>query len=114
MNLVDLINYDLLMREPSSAARKQLDYLLALKGIKIIKPRLESISNATIIKMCEANQGLAVLSYELVKELIDDHRLKEVKILDTVLERKIYLICHRNKHFTELGKKVYKLVDELI
>lgn len=114
MNLTELVNYDLLMREPTSASRKQLDYLLALKGVKIIKPRMESISNATIVRMCECNQGIAVLPRELIKSLLEEDRLKEIKILDANLERKIYLICHKNKHFTALGKKVYKLVDELI
>lgn len=114
MKLTDLVNYDLLMRESSSASRKQLDYQLALKGIKIIKPRMESISNATIVRMCESNQGIAVLPEELVKSLIEENRLKVININDTNLERKIYLISHKNKHFTTLGKKVYKLVDELI
>lgn len=114
MKLTDLINFDLLMREQTSAARKQLDYLLALKGIKIIKPRLESISNATIIKMCECNEGIAILPEELVRPLIEENRLQEINIVDANLERKIYLISHRNKEFTKLGKKVYKLIDELI
>ena len=108
IKLIDITKYDLLLREIGSAPRKVLDSALSQKGIRVINPRMESISNMILIAMAIHNAGLAILPYFIVKRYVDEGSLRIID-LDVPLERKLCLIHHKNKRFTTIQKKAYNL-----
>ena len=113
IKLKDIVKYDLLVREVGSAPRRILDSALLSKGIKIINPRMESISNMIIVAMVINNKGVAVLPYDIVKRYLDDGLLRAIET-DTDLIRKLCIISHKNKRFTSNEMKAYQLVEKLL
>lgn len=113
IKLEDLLKYDLLVREVGSAPRRILDNALALKGIRILNPRMESVSNMIIISMAMHNNGVGVLPYDIVKRYLDEGKIREIK-LDTPLERKLCLIHHKNKRFTSIEKKAFNICQKIL
>lgn len=109
----DLIKYDLLLREKGSPSRRILDYQLAIKGIKLGLPRLESISNNVVISMALSGAGIGILPYALAKKYLDDGTLKEVK-LEVPLERRLFIITVANKQFSKVAKKAYMICTTLL
>lgn len=105
MNLEDILNYDLLVREASSPSRYLLDNELELIGKRISKVKIESISNAAIIKFVLNNYGIGVLPYFSVKQLIKNKELKEIKLNKTIT-RSLYMLTNKNKKITGLTKSV--------
>lgn len=111
ISIQDLDKYDFIRREKGSASRKILDSVLLRRGIKIFNPRMESVSNASIIAMVKANQGIALLPRELVQTYLENNTFKSIE-LDETLERKLSVIIHKNKKFTKVGKLAYSLCLE--
>lgn len=113
IKLSDLVKYDLLIREKGSAPRKILDNALHSKGIRIDNPKMESISNMIIISLVMKNKGVGILPYDIVKRYLDEGLIREIKT-DTLLIRKLCIIHHKNKHFSSIEKKAYKLCEEFL
>lgn len=113
IKIKDLVNYDLLVREPTSAIRRILDNALLIEGIKITKPRMESTSNVAIISMAVNNEGIAILPHDLVANHLKNKTLRELK-LDISLDRKLYLISHKNKKLNTVGRKAYQHLVKLV
>lgn len=113
IKLENLIKYELLVREPGSAPRRIIDYRLAIKGLKIENPRMESSSNLVIISMAMNGMGIGILAEHLVQKYLDSGELKEIK-LDTPLERNLFLVHHKNKRFSAGQKKAYQLCHKIL
>lgn len=113
IKLVDLTKYDLLLREVGSPSRRILDYQLALKGIKIIRPRLESISNNVVISMALSGVGIGILPSTLAKKYLDDGTLKEIQ-LDVPLNRRLYIITTPLKKFNKISEKAFNICITLL
>lgn len=113
LKLEDLIKYELLVREPGSAPRRVVDYRLAIKGLKIENPRMESSSNLVVISMAINGMGIGILAEHLVQKYIESGELKEIK-LDTPLERNLFLVHHKNKKFSSGQRKAYKLCEKIL
>lgn len=113
IKLNDLIKYDLLVRERGSAPRRIVDYRLAINGLKIENPRMESTSNLVVISMAINGMGIGILAEHLVKKYLESGELKEIK-LDTPLERNLFLVHHKNKRFSLGQKKAYNLCQKIL
>lgn len=113
ITIKDLIKYDLLLREVGSPSRRIFDYQLAIKGIKITKPRLESISNNVVISMAISGAGIGILPYALAKRYLNEGLLKEIT-LDVSLNRKLFIITLKNKKFNQVCKKAYNICVNLL
>lgn len=113
LKLEEITKYDLLLREAGSPSRRIFDYQLVLKGIKINKPRLESISNNVVISMALSGNGVGVLPYALAKKYLEEGSLKEIK-LDVPLNRKLFVITTKSKKFNKISKKAYSICINLL
>lgn len=113
IKLQDLIKYDLLLREVGSAPRRIIDYRLAIKGVKVENPRMESASNLVIIQLAKSGLGIGFLAEDVVKPYIDSGDLREIE-LDIPLERNLFLIRHCTKRFTSAEKKAYQICYKIL
>lgn len=112
LSIVDLPKYDVLRREVGSASRMVLDDALHQNEVTIT-PRMESISNASLLAMVKAGHGLAIMPKELVKPYLENGTLREIE-LDVNLTRNISIITHKNKTFSKVGKKGYNLAVKIL
>lgn len=113
LKLEDLVKYELLLRESGNPSRRILDYQLAIKGIKLGQPRMESISNYVIISMAMNGLGIGILPNATARRNLANGNLRRIE-LDTPLKRPLYLICHRGKKFNKLTKKAYQIAQGML
>lgn len=103
ITIEDMLKERFLLREKGSAGRDIFDSFLNLQGIKIT-PLWESMSSQALINAVERGIGVSFLPYLLVKEPLEQHRIKEVMIKDTTLSRKFSIIYHKNKFLSKTAK----------
>lgn len=113
MKLVDLVNYDLLLREVGNPSRRILDYHLLIKGIKLHQPRLESVSNNVILSMAIEGQGIGILPQAIARRFLQSGVIRQIN-LDTPLKRKLFLLSHKNKVFNTISLKAYRLALNIL
>ena len=82
MKIVDLVKYDLLVREKNNPSRRILDYQLAIKGVKIRAPKMESVSNNVILSMVMNNFGIGIIPKAVAKKYIENKEVISVTRLN--------------------------------
>lgn len=113
LKLEELPNYELLLRESGNPSRRMLDYQLAIKGIKLAQPRLESVSNNVIISMAMNGLGIGILPSAVARRALNNGFVRRIE-LDTPLKRPLYLISHRGKKFNKLTKKAFQIAQGML
>lgn len=103
IELDDIKNEDLLLREKGSAGREICDGLFATNGIEI-NILWESTSTQAIVRAVKSGLGLSILPYLLVKDNIERGEVKVIKIKDVSLKRNFSIIYHKNKFLTNSAK----------
>ena len=103
IELEDIKNEDLLLREKGSAGREICDGLFATNGIEI-NILWESTSTQAIVRAVISGLGLSILPYLLVKDSIERGEVKVIKIKDVSLKRSFSIIYHKNKFLTNSAK----------
>lgn len=103
ISIEDMQKENFLLREKGSAGRDIFDSFLNLHGIEI-SPLWESMSTQAIIHAVEKGIGVSFLPYLLVKEALEQHRIAEVSLHDTLLSRKFSIIYHKNKFLSKASK----------
>jgi DNA-binding transcriptional LysR family regulator len=96
---LELANEDLVLRERGSAGRETLEGIFSSFGYEL-KPTFESISTQAIVRAVEAGIGVSFLPYMLVKEDIDDGKVRMLRLKGASFERYFRIIHHRNKFIT--------------
>lgn len=109
----DLNKYPLLVREKDNPARKVLDEHLSSKGIKIVNPKLESVSNSTICSLAAANEGIGILPRAVPNKWVKSGILKVIEF-DKPIKRKLFLVTHKNKVMNSSTTIAYKLAKEIL
>lgn len=96
--LKELAHYPFLMREKGSAGRELLDgaYSLLQIPLNIV---WESVSTEAIIQAVHADIGVAVLPELLIKEAVENGKVKQLDLI-TPLERNLYIIHHHSKNIS--------------
>ena len=103
IELEDIKNEDLLLREKGSAGREICDGLFATNGIEV-NILWESTSTQAIVRAVISGLGLSILPYLLVKDSIERGEVKVIKIKDVSLKRSFSIIYHKNKFLTNSAK----------
>ena len=103
IELEDIKNEDLLLREKGSAGREICDGLFATNGIEI-NILWESTSTQAIVRAVISGLGLSILPYLLVKDSIERGEVKVIKIKDVSLKRSFSIIYHKNKFLNNIAK----------
>lgn len=89
---VDLGQSTWLVREPGSGTRSTLQALLHAQDIR--PPLLHMGSNGAVIAGAVAGLGIALVSQDAVRTLVDDAALRVVRVRDLPLERPWHLVTH--------------------
>lgn len=107
----DLVNEQLLLREKGAGVRNLFELSMNQFGL-FIKPHWESTSTTALINAAEKRMGIAVLPFQLVKMNIVSGSLKEIKVKDMNLSRKLAIVYHKNKYITGAMRDFIKICHE--
>lgn len=103
-----LQNEILILREPGSAGREIFESTMTTLGLEIL-PDWESTSSQAIVRAVQANLGVSVLPYLLVKDALDRKEISRFQLRGIQFKRYFSVIYHRNKFLTESAKKFIAL-----
>lgn len=92
-----------ILREAGSAGREIFDSIMTSHGIKIL-PAWESTSTQAIIRAVQANLGISVLPYLLVKDSLNRKEISQFQIDGIRFQRSFSVIYHQNKFLTDSAK----------
>lgn len=113
LELTQLVNYPLLLREPGNPSRRILDYQLQMRGIPIPSPLVESVSNNCILSMAMEGQGIGILPAAIARRFLATGSIRKIE-LDVSLKRKLYLVSHKEKIFNPTCKKAYDIALNIL
>ena len=94
---------ELILREVGSAGREIFDSTMITQGLEI-SPAWESTSTQAIVHAVQANLGVSVLPYLLVKDYIDRKEISQFQFKGIQFKRSFCVIYHCNKFLTESAK----------
>ncbi|WP_333657177.1 LysR family transcriptional regulator [Tissierella praeacuta] len=103
IELSQLQNENLILREVGSAGREIFESTMIVHGLEI-SPAWESTSTQAIIRAVQANLGISVLPYLLVKESLDRKEINQFQLNGIRFQRSFFVIYHQNKFLTESAK----------
>jgi len=92
-----------ILREEGSAGREIFDSTMTSHGLKIL-PAWESVSTQAIIRAVQANLGISVLPYLLVKDSLERKEISRFQISGIRFQRSFSVIFHKSKFLTESAK----------
>lgn len=103
VELADLAQCELLLREEGSAGRAFLDHVFAVHGLPV-RPAWESASTQALVQAVSKGLGVALLPLMLVREEIERGTVCTREICDEKLERPSHIVFHRNKFLTRAAR----------
>lgn len=95
-----LENHTLIMHERGSATRKIVDEFIRKNSLKVTI-KWELSNNESIKRLVEQGLGLSIISKNVVKEELKSGRLVAIRLADSILKRKYFLIHHKDKYFSK-------------
>ncbi len=107
----DLENQLIIMHETGSAPRRAIEDFIRKNNISLKIP-LELSSNRAIKRAVEEGIGIALISRKVANDEIQANRLKAIPLLDPSMNRKFYIIHHKDKYISESLKTFMDMVFE--
>lgn len=107
IQLQELLAYPFLMREPGSSVYNLVNSVFITHQINV-KPAMESTSTQAIIRAVEANLGIATLPYMLVKQALEENKVKEIYVKQLHIKRDYNIIYHKNKYISDIALNFFK------
>ncbi|HOO26958.1 MAG TPA: LysR family transcriptional regulator [Lachnospiraceae bacterium] len=99
IELEELPEYPMLLREKGSVGRTYLDNVFAVRGITI-HPIWESVSTQALVKAVSFGIGISFLPELLVRKDIMNGVVCTREVADERFLRKRYIVWHKNKYLT--------------
>lgn len=112
VELAELEGEPLLVREIGSASRQLIERALAAAGLKF-HPAMEVSSHDVIKRIVEMGYGVAIMSAAAVGREVELGTLRQLKIRDSPLSRRLYLVHHRDRNGSPLIKAMRELARSL-
>ena len=103
----ELEGQPLIMHERGSATRMIVDDFFRKNGLRVAV-RCELSNNESIKRLVEGGLALSIISKNVAQRELESGRLAAVRLKDSSLRRKYYLVHHRDKYFS---KALQGLVD---
>jgi DNA-binding transcriptional LysR family regulator len=99
MPLKELIKFPMVIREEGSGTRKITEQIFTDRGISYDRMSIAGVIGSTdaVKQAVKAGLGIAILSRLSVSDELKHKTLKEIKITDVSMRRKIYLITHKKR-----------------
>lgn len=109
VSIADILTLPLLLREPGSGVRRQVDELLVREHVK---PHvvMESVSILSLIEMCERGFGILFLPETVALPYVAQKRLRKIDVSDAEMKREYFLVYHRAKFHTKSMRKFQEYV----
>lgn len=107
----ELAAFPLLLREVGGVSRELMENLFEKLSIPF-SPFIESSSTDALLSAAKSGLGIVILPSVLLESSIDSGELREIEIIDAVLERKYYLIRNKNRTLSKTCEKIYELFVE--
>jgi DNA-binding transcriptional LysR family regulator len=105
----DLADQQMIMHESGSAPRNAIDEYIRTNNIAV-KFLLEVSSNRAIKRAVEEGIGIALISRKVAQEEIRTGRLAAIPLAAPTMNRKFYMIHHKDKYFSEPQQGFINLV----
>ena len=112
LELPQLLEMDLLLRERGSAARETFESAAALKGYKI-RPIWESVDSQVLIQAAKAGLGVSVLPRMLVAEEIAACSLKVLSVRGVKLYNDIHIVTRTTSYKTGPLEFFWKMIPKI-
>lgn len=107
ISLDKLLEYPILMREQGSSVANLMKSLFTAHQ-HTVEFAMESASTQAIIKCVEANLGISVLPYMLVKQAIEENKVKEIFVSELDIQRKYYIVHHKHKYISPISQDFFE------
>lgn len=108
VEIVELEKQSFLLREAGSAGREIFDGIMAAHGL-VVAPLWESISTQAIVRAVQANLGISVLPYLLVKDSLDRNEIGRFALKNISLSRQFSVAYHKNKFLTQSAQYLIEI-----
>ena len=107
----DLAGQLLVMHETGSAPRKAIEDYIRKNNLAVKIP-LELSSNRAIKRAVEDGIGIALISRKVADEEITAGRLAAIPLSDPSMQRKFYMVHHKDKYLSESLQNFIDMVFE--
>jgi len=99
ISLEELIKVPMVLREEGSGTRKITEQILSDRGISYSDMSVSGILGSTeaVKQAVKAGLGVSIVSRLSVSEELKHNTLKEIKVTDVSMRRKIYIITHKKR-----------------
>ena len=99
ITLKGLTKLPMVLREEGSGTRREVEKILEGKGISLGDIKIAGIFGSTdaIKQAVKAELGISILSKLSVADELKHNILKEIKLTDTQMKRKFYIITHKKR-----------------
>jgi DNA-binding transcriptional LysR family regulator len=89
----------MVLQEEGSGTRREVEKILEGKGISLGGIKIAGIFGSTdaIKQAVKAELGISILSKLSVADELKHNILKEIKLTDTQMKRKFYIITHKKR-----------------
>ena len=110
IDITELLKESFILREAGSAGREIFDSTMTSYGLKV-EPDWESTSTQAIVKAVQANLGISVLPYLLVKDYLERKEISRFHVKGVRFQRSFSVIYHKNKYLTDSAKDFIALCN---
>jgi DNA-binding transcriptional LysR family regulator len=107
----DLNGQFIIMHEQDSAPRRVIEDYVRKHNISVNIP-LEMSSNRAIKRAVAEGIGIALISRKVANEQIQAKRLKAIPLSDPSMNRKFYMVHHKDKYISESLQSFIDMVFE--
>lgn len=104
ISINELIKYPILLLEKGSNTRRCLDDYFESRGIKII-PEIELGSIDLLVEFARIGFGAAFVIKDFIKDELNNSKLYEIKLTETIPQRKIGIVYLKNVPLSAAAKK---------
>ena len=108
ITISSLKNDNFLLREQGSTCRLYINHIFSKHGVSI-NPIMESISTHAIIRAVHLGIGISILPEEMVLHSIESGYVSSAKLKDEQLNRKHFIVWHKNKFLTKSAKEFIEM-----
>jgi DNA-binding transcriptional LysR family regulator len=105
----DLEGHAVIMHEEGSAPRRAIEDFIQRNQINVKIP-MELSSNRAIKRAVEHGIGTALISRKVAKEEIEQRRLVALSLVDSAMQRKFFLVHHKDKYISESLQRLMDMV----
>ncbi len=110
VQLAQLVQYPILMREKGSAGRDIMDAYFAMSQLRF-SPAWESTSSQAIVRGVEKGLGVAILPYLLVRDSLERGEIARIP-LHTPIWHGLNIVYHKSKYLTSNMKAFMAIARE--